>query len=139
VGAPNETKRDIQETLNFSRKLAIDIPQINILGAFPGNHIWEELKDKGFLNEDRYWETGVRISDIYRDAVPINEIRQMIHNYYKNFLIQPCFLTKQILLSLRSTYRLNVLFNNLSRIGIITDNINSFISTKNFSERPSGT
>ena len=128
VGAPNETRLDIQKTLNFAEKLDLDIPQINILAAFPGNLIWEELKEKGLLKGDEYWETGVGVPDVHPDAVPLNEIKRMIHDYYQNFLRNPRYLMKQILLTTRSSYRLNVAFNNLSRIDAIADNINSFIS-----------
>ena len=129
IGAPNETKKEIQKTLNFTQKLDLDIPQINILGAFPGNLIWEEIKEKGLLNEERYWETGVCISDVYPNAVPLKELRKMIHDYYQNFLRFPRYLIKQMLLTSRSLYRLNVVFNNLRRINIVRDSINSFTST----------
>ena len=127
IGAPNETKKDIQKTLNFARRLNLDIPQVNILGAFPGNLIWDEFKEKGLLNEDEYWETGPP-RDIYPDTVPLNEIRQMIHDYYQNFLKDPRYLIKEMLLTARSLYRLNVVFNNLSRASIIKDSISSFTS-----------
>ncbi len=45
IGAPNETKADIQKTLNFVKGLNLDIPQINVLGAFPGDNIWQEFKE----------------------------------------------------------------------------------------------
>ena len=56
LGAPNETRQEIQSTLKFAEKLKVGIPQFNILAAFPGTDIWDELKMKGFLNEDQYWE-----------------------------------------------------------------------------------
>ena len=37
-------------------------------------------------------------------------------------------MTKQMLLTVRSPYRLNVAFSNLRRIGDIKDSINSFTS-----------
>jgi len=128
IGAPSETKKEIQETLRFSRKLDLDIPQVNILGAFPGNLIWEEIREKGLMDEERYWETGVCISDVYPNAVPLKELKQIIHDYYQDFLRRPRYLVKQILLASRSLYRLNVAFSNLSRINIIRDSINSFTS-----------
>ena len=58
LGAPNETRKEIQHTLRFAQKLPTDLPQFNILGTFPGTDIWEEMKAKGFLDEEKYWETG---------------------------------------------------------------------------------
>jgi radical SAM superfamily enzyme YgiQ (UPF0313 family) len=131
IGAPNETKRDIQKTLNFSRKLDLDIPQINVLGAFPGNLIWEETKEKGLLNEDTYWETGACISDIYPNTVPLKELKQLIHDYYQNLLASPRYLAKETLLTFRSPYRLRVAFSNLGRINTIRDSVSSFSSASN--------
>jgi radical SAM superfamily enzyme YgiQ (UPF0313 family) len=125
LGAPNETIKDIQNTLNFTLRLDLDIPQINILCANPGTLIWKEFKGKGFLNEAKYWETGVYLSDIYPDAVPLNVIKHMIKVHYQNFLTCPQYIIKQILQTMRSSFRLNILFNNLNRIGIITESIDS--------------
>jgi radical SAM superfamily enzyme YgiQ (UPF0313 family) len=128
IGAPHETRKDIQKTLNFVRKLDLDIPQINILGAFPGNSIWEEFKDKELLDEDESWETGVCISDIYPHAVPLDEMRKMVREFYRNYLRSPRYMMKEILLTLKSPYRMNVVFHSLSRFGTVMDGITSFTS-----------
>jgi radical SAM superfamily enzyme YgiQ (UPF0313 family) len=128
IGAPNETKDDIDKTLRFTQRLKIDIPQINILEVFPGNAIWEEFINKGLLNEEKYWETGVCIPEIYPNAVPLNELWQILHNYYKSYLRRPQYILKQILLTMRSLYRLNVVFNNISRTKTIVDSINNLAS-----------
>jgi len=86
LGAPNETKQDILNTLKFAEKLDLDIPQFNILAAFPGNDIWDELKMKGLLNEDQYWETGVAVPDI--SNVPLEEVERIIHEGYRHFLLR---------------------------------------------------
>jgi anaerobic magnesium-protoporphyrin IX monomethyl ester cyclase len=128
IGAPNETKADIQKTLNFASGLDLDIPQINILGAFPGNSIWEELKEKGLIDEDKHWERGIGISDIYPYAVPLKEMREMVREFYQNYLWSPKYIMRQMLLTLKSQYRLNVVFNSLSRISTVIDNVSTFTS-----------
>ncbi|MCW4021117.1 MAG: B12-binding domain-containing radical SAM protein [Candidatus Bathyarchaeota archaeon] len=128
IGAPHETENDIQETLNFARRLQLDIPQINVLGSFPGNLIWKEFKEKGFLNEDKYWETGVCISDIYPGTVPLDQMREMIRIFYHRLLRSPRFLIKQMLLTAGSSYRLNVAFNILVRLSTVRKSVGSFTS-----------
>ena len=128
IGAPNETKVDIQKTLNFVNGLDLDIPQINVLGAFPGNSIWEEFKEKGLIDEDKHWERGICISDIYPYAVPLNEMREVVREFYQNYLWSPGYVMRQIRLTLKSQYRLNVVFNSLGRISSVIDNISSFTS-----------
>jgi radical SAM superfamily enzyme YgiQ (UPF0313 family) len=128
IGAPNETKADIQKTLNFVKGLNLDIPQINVLGAFPGDNIWQEFKEKGLIDEDKYWERGVGVSDVYPNAVSLDEMREMVRDFYKGFLWSPKYVMRQIQLTLKSTYRLNVVFDSLSRISTVMDNVSSFTS-----------
>jgi anaerobic magnesium-protoporphyrin IX monomethyl ester cyclase len=123
LGAPNETKQEIRNTLKFAEKLEVDIPQFNILAAFPGTDIWEELKMKGFLNEDQYWETGVLVPNFSHDAVPCEEIERMIHENYRHFLLRPSYILTQGLRMLTSSYRFNVLISNLRRIDTVAESV----------------
>jgi anaerobic magnesium-protoporphyrin IX monomethyl ester cyclase len=129
IGAPNETIKDVQKTLDFTTRIDIDIPQINLLEANPGTILWEELKHKELLNEEKYWETGAFVSDLIHNAVPCYELKQMIANYYTAFLNRPQYILKQMLLTMRSRYRLNIVLNNLFRFKTIAKNINSFTVT----------
>lgn len=120
VGAPDETRQEICNTMKFAQKLAVDIPNFNILGVFPGSEIWEELKMKGILNEDQYWETGVAASKVSPDAVPFEEIQRMVREYYKRFFRRPGHILTQVAKTLKSPYRINVVINNLNRIDAIS-------------------
>lgn len=123
LGAPNETRRDIQNTLRFAEKLKIDIPQFNILAAFPGTDIWEELKMKVFLNEDMHWENGVLVPDFSPDAVPCKEIERMIHEGYQHFLLRPSYILEEGARMLTSPYRFNLLIKNLIRMGTVAEGV----------------
>ncbi len=122
VGAPDETPQEIQNTLEFAKQLKLDIPEINLLAAYPGVDIWDELKTKGILDEDRYWETGVLVPEISPNAVPPAEINKMIHEHLRHFLLRPSFMIEEILKTLKSSYRLNLIINNLTRVGTILEN-----------------
>jgi radical SAM superfamily enzyme YgiQ (UPF0313 family) len=123
VGAPNESRKEIQNTLSFAQKTDIDIPQFNILGAFPGTDIWNELKVKGVLQEDRYWETGVSVPEISTNTVPHEEIKQLIDKHYKLFFLRPKFMLKEVLMTLSSLYRIDLIINNLNRVRNIIQNV----------------
>ena len=123
LGAPHETRRDIQNTLKFAQKLQVDIPQFNILATFPGTDIWEELKMQGVLDEEKHWETGVLVPEVSPDAVPCEEIEQMIHDGYQRFFIRPDYVVKQLLKIGTSSYRFNVLLNNLKRADTIAESV----------------
>lgn len=127
VGAPYETRQEIQNTLNFAQKLQVDIPQFNILATFPGTDIWEELKMQGLVNEKKHWETGVMVSEVSPNAVPTKEIEQMIHDAYQRFFVRPDYVIKQLFKIGKSTYRLNVLLNNLKRVDTVVESVKTVI------------
>ncbi|MDH5266093.1 MAG: B12-binding domain-containing radical SAM protein [Candidatus Bathyarchaeota archaeon] len=125
VGAPDETKEEIQNTIEFAKKIPIDFPQFNVLGIYPGTDIWNEFKMKELLNTEEHWETGITVSEICPTAVPLNEIKRMIHQAFYDFVRRPSFILKQLARTLKSTYRTQLLANNLTRIGEIRESIRS--------------
>jgi anaerobic magnesium-protoporphyrin IX monomethyl ester cyclase len=126
IGAPDETREEMWNTIKFAQRVPIDIPQFNILGAHPGNHIWNEFVAKGFINPEKWWERGVAVSEVYPYAkVSRDEIIKIMHDAFFQHIYRPGFLLKQIARTLRSLYRMNVFLNNLSRIGEIREAANS--------------
>jgi radical SAM superfamily enzyme YgiQ (UPF0313 family) len=123
VGAPDETRQEIQNTIEFAKQIPIDFPQFNILGVYPGTDIWNEFEAKGLLDGHEYWEMGVTVSEICPTAVPFNEIRRMIHDAFYHFVRRPSFILEQIIRTLQSSYRMKISINNLSRINDIRKNI----------------
>jgi anaerobic magnesium-protoporphyrin IX monomethyl ester cyclase len=123
LGAPHETRKEIQHTLDFAKKIHVDIPQFNILATFPGTDIWEELKLQGVLDEEKHWETGVLVSEVSPDAVPCQEIEQMIHDAYQRFFVRPDYIVKELIKMGTSSYRLNVLLNNLKRADAVAEGV----------------
>jgi hypothetical protein len=132
VGAPTETRREIENTLKFAQEVPIDVPQFNILGVFPGMDIWDEFRAKGYLTkeqEEQHWEMGVAVANVHPDTVSIEEIKSLIRQYYRRFFIQrPNFLLAQLARTLRSSYRLSIVKTNLSRIGSITKGWKDFVT-----------
>lgn len=125
VGGPDETRDEIQNTIEFAERIPIDLPQFSILGVYPGTDIWNEFEMKGLLKGGEYWETGIAVSEICPSAVPLHEIRQMIHDAFYDFVRRPSFILKQFVRTLKSQYRMSVMMNNLSRLGSIRENIRS--------------
>jgi len=125
VGAPDETRDEIQNTIKFARRVPIDIPQFNILGAHPGNDVWNEFEAKGFLNVDEHWETGIGVSKICPTAVPLGEVKQMVHEAFFRHISRIRYLTTQIAKTLKSSYRMGVVINNLNRIDEIKESANA--------------
>jgi radical SAM superfamily enzyme YgiQ (UPF0313 family) len=125
MGAPDETREEILNTIKFSQRIPIDLPQFNILGAHPGNEIWNEFVAKGFIDPEKYWETAVAVCKIYPGAtLPYEEIMRIMHKAFFRHVYRPSFLIGQFAKTLKSSYRMNVLVNNLSRISEIREAAN---------------
>ena len=125
VGAPDETREEIQNTIEFANRIPIDLPQFNILGVYPGTDMWHEFEVKGLVKEGDYWETGIAVSEICSSAVPYREIRQMIHEGFYRFARRPSFISKQMARLLKSPFRVRTVVNNLGRVGEIIESIRS--------------
>ncbi len=106
VGAPGETLREIYNTLKFAQKLDIDVPIYNLLGTMPGTDIWDEMVEKNILNEDKYWEQGVHISDIDPNGVPTKQISNLISEMLYQFFTNPKYIIKETFRNFISAYRL---------------------------------
>ena len=128
IGGPDETLEEIWNTMNFAKRIPIDLPQFNILGAHPGNDIWHEFVAKGFIDPEKYWETGVAVSEVYPySKVSRDEITQMAHKAFFRHVSSPSFLAKQVGYTLKSSYRMNVFVSNLSRLFQISKAANSVV------------
>lgn len=130
VGAPDETRGEIQNTLRFAHELDIDVPQLNILGVFPGTDSWNDVVSKGFVDEEKYWETGVYASQVSPHAVPFEEVRRMLYEYFRAFFIRPRILCAEVLRTFKSRYRATALLNNIVRFGEISDKVKNEVSLK---------
>jgi anaerobic magnesium-protoporphyrin IX monomethyl ester cyclase len=123
IGAQDETREEIQNTIDFAKRIPLDIPQFNILCAYPGNDIWNEFVGKGLLDEEKYWEIGVNVSDIAPNAVPLEEIRKMLNKAFSSYVVRPNFLFAQLARTIKSRYRLNMALNSLSQTAAIRENL----------------
>jgi anaerobic magnesium-protoporphyrin IX monomethyl ester cyclase len=134
VGAPTETRKEIENTLRFALNLPLDVPQFNILGIFPGMAIWDEFREKGYLTKDqeeKYWEMGVAISKIHQEAVPHDEIKALVRQYYRKFFLRrPNYLLEQLARTMRSSFRFDIVKSNISRISSIRKGWQDFVTSE---------
>jgi anaerobic magnesium-protoporphyrin IX monomethyl ester cyclase len=128
LGATDETRKETENTLRFALELDIDVPQLNILNAFPGTDLWKDLVAKGLVDEEKHWEQGAYVSKVSPYAVPFDEIREMIYEYFKAFYLRPKTLLTEILRTCKSQYRIEALLGNVARIGEIIDTVQREVS-----------
>jgi anaerobic magnesium-protoporphyrin IX monomethyl ester cyclase len=123
LGGPDETRDEIKNTIDFAKRIPLDIPQFNILCAYPGSDLWDEFVEKGVLDVEKYWETGINVSNVAANAVPLEEIRQMLNKAFSSFIMRPKFLFAQAARTVRSSYRMNMFLSNLSHATSIKRNL----------------
>ena len=123
VGAPDETMGEVQNTLKFAHELDIDVPQLNVLGAFPGTAIWNELVAKGYVDENQHWENGVYVSEVSPHAVPLQIIRSLVYEYFRAFYLRPEKLFTEIFRTFKSSFRMATFFSNLTRVNQIIETV----------------
>jgi len=109
LGSPLETITDIQKTINLALKLDLDYAMFHIFEVFPGIEIWDELIEQKGLDEDKYWETGIRVPELPFYNLSLDFLTNVIKRTYRNFysLARPKFIFKQNVRIIKSKYRRN--------------------------------
>ena len=116
VGAPDETREEIQNTLRFAQQVDINVPSFNILCAPVGSPLWNELASKGFIDERKQWEESVFVPQVVHTAVPFEEVSSMIYEYFKAFYLDPKRLVPEVLRMFTSSFRRGLILSNVTRL-----------------------
>jgi radical SAM superfamily enzyme YgiQ (UPF0313 family) len=116
VGAPDETREEIQNTLRFAQQVDINVPSFNILCAPVGSPLWNELASEGFIDEQTQWEESIFVPQVVPTAVPFEEISSMIYEYFKAFYLSPKRLIPEALRMFTSSFRRGLILSNLARL-----------------------
>ncbi len=114
VGAPIETREDVQQTLDFALNLkGMDFPQMNVLMLSPGMDLWDMAVREGYLEEEKYWEDAVTAINVFPSHLKEEELCRMIDRFYAKFIKRPTFWVPQILKTVQSKYRMKIFLANL--------------------------
>ncbi|MHA2392300.1 MAG: B12-binding domain-containing radical SAM protein [Promethearchaeota archaeon] len=116
LGAPIEKMSDIKKTIQLALSLDIEYAMFHIFEVFPGIKIWDELIEQKKLDENSFWETGVRVPELPFYNINLDLLTNIIKNTYKKFysLARPKFIFKQFTRSITSNYRREK-FRNLAK------------------------
>jgi len=95
VGSPTETKEEMLESIEFAKKLALDIIQVSYFTPFPGTKAYDLYKDK---------IPNLKTEDLYHYNVPKFNLSSMSNDdlkkaqklFYRKFLLRPPFIMKHI-------------------------------------------
>ncbi|MCS7119308.1 MAG: radical SAM protein [Archaeoglobaceae archaeon] len=95
IGAPIETKNEMEETLKLAIKLDPDYAQFSILTPYPGTEIYEEAKEKGLLLTENYDEYTAG-NPVLRTQISKEELAKFLRRCYIRFYLRPKFMIREI-------------------------------------------
>ncbi|MCS7121494.1 MAG: B12-binding domain-containing radical SAM protein [Archaeoglobaceae archaeon] len=96
VGAPDETKEEMEKTLKLAIDLDPNYAQFSVLTPYPGTEIYEEARSKGLLlteNYDEYTAAKPVLSNFYLKP---EEISEFLKKCYLKFYLRPKFLFREL-------------------------------------------
>lgn len=103
IGMPGETKKSIRDTINFVKKLQLDVVAFYAVMIYPGNELYDIVKSEGrLLHEDfTQFSSLIDVKDSKLHYVPegLTEeyIRKSISRAYKEFYLRPNYILRQVL------------------------------------------
>jgi anaerobic magnesium-protoporphyrin IX monomethyl ester cyclase len=89
IGFPGETKEQIMDTIQFARKLRLDLSVIFIYNPLPGSELFEECLRRGYITEKGFFEAGNQYfsSVVDSDEWTAKELETIIRwEYLRNYL-----------------------------------------------------
>lgn len=86
VGAPSESISECQNTIQFAMNSGLDFFFLNVVEAWPGIPMWDDLVSKGLINEDRNWESSIRVIDLTHTEAQRQIILGLITQAYRQYI-----------------------------------------------------
>lgn len=81
IGAPVESRADVEHTIDFIRRLRPHAVQVNILDCLIGTPIWDELSEQGVVGPED-WMRNHRIWEYHQNGLTAALLRQLSRDAY---------------------------------------------------------
>ena len=86
IGYPEDTKKTIIDTLNYSIKLNTSYAQFSVWTPYPGTPVYKEYKDKIITNKFEDF-TQYKLVFRHKNLLP-KEIRELLSKCYSNYYLR---------------------------------------------------
>ncbi|MFX1256939.1 MAG: B12-binding domain-containing radical SAM protein [Promethearchaeota archaeon] len=86
LGAPSEKISECQNTIKFAMNSGLDFFFLNVVEAWPGIPMWDDLVAKGIIDEKKYWETSIRVMDFTHTERQRRIILGLIREAYRKYI-----------------------------------------------------
>ncbi len=115
VGASIETKREVINTLEFSKRLGMDAIGIGPLWVYPGAHIWDEFVAKNLGLQEKYWESGFVPVKLGMCQYSKEWLEDAIRKTLREFYLNPSYIAQELVRSFKDPYRRKVISRKFHR------------------------
>ena len=103
LALPGETEETMQETINFAKRLDLDMAKVAVTMALPGTPFFEELDKQGLIKTKDWSKYNFYISarEVYtHPTVEWDVVAKYFDRFYKEYYLRPSFITKRFFKSL---------------------------------------
>lgn len=103
VGNPEETEKDILNSMNLAKELNFDLIQVHFFAPYYGTLAYDDYKDK--IRKENVYHHACQ--DIEISKIPNEKLKKLYRRFFYGFYLRPVFLIKHIW-SYRQFYILNI-------------------------------
>ncbi len=126
IGAPEETREEITETIKLAKRLDPEFAQFSILTPYPNSPFYARALQEGVFQSDYLREyarnpTGDLTFKVWDKVLTEKELRELLEQAYKSFYFRPKYMF-QSLLQVRSPKEFYRKF--MAGVSIFTDKYN---------------
>jgi len=96
MGFPGETKKDVERTISFARKLAPSYAQFSIATPYPGTVLYKMVRRAGMLLPKAWSDYTATKVLIKLKELPEKQIERLFRKAYESFYLSPRFLISHL-------------------------------------------
>ena len=96
IGFPDETKEEIEKTINFPKRLRLDFAQFSIATPYPGTELYEIAKREGLLLTTDWSEYTAARPVMKTKNVSVEDLSKLFRKAYVNFYLTPRVLFRNL-------------------------------------------
>lgn len=100
LGLPGDTKETMKQTIDFAKRLRLDIANFYITTPYPGTDFYDDIKKSGELKEVSYNEYLTNFPDeisYVPKSLTAGLIKECQWKAYKSFYLRPQYIIRQFL------------------------------------------
>lgn len=101
IGSPQESREQINETINFAKKLNPDFAHFSITTPFPATELYIMGRERGFIKND-CWSDFAKTPSVefqspyWEENLSKEELIKLLNFAYKRFYVRPKYIIRSI-------------------------------------------